>query len=279
MKNLEDTVWTMETDGNPFEEEDFENAFSDDEEEAAKTVNAAAMKQPDAVQETGDTEEQRRAAHETAEAQRKAEWDARVQAKKDAEQEQAARLMTMSHEELIAASTKRIGAETEKITRRNMKESVSEYIQALCFEEADFARRTMNPKKTMIHCFQYINRKAWDYVQDEIKASGQTPGRDMRCYASDIPDDLCYQWAEEYFRTESVKEDQEEEEKFVSKPYVGKATGKGKEKKTAKKTTATEKTTVPQTKTESKKEPIAAQMSFMEQLTLEGVPLSEAKAG
>lgn len=279
MKNLEDTVWTMETDGNPFEEEDFENAFSEDEEESAKAVNTVAMKQPDTVQEPGDTEKQRRAAHETAEAQRKAEWEARIQAKKAAEQEQAARLMTMSHEELIAASTKRIGAETEKITRRNMKESVSEYIQALCFEEADFARCTMNPKKTMIHCFQYINRKAWDYVQDEIKASGQTPGRDMRCYASDIPDDLCYQWAEEYFRTENVKEDQEEEEKFVSKPYVGKATGKGKEKKTAQKTTATAKTTVPQTKMESKKEPVAAQMSFMEQLTLEGVPLSEAKAG
>lgn len=276
MKNLEDTVWTMETDGNPFEEEDFENAFSDDEEESANTV---AMKQSEVVSETGDTEEQRRAAHETAEAQRKAEWEACVQAKKDAEQEQTARLMTMSHEELIAASTKRIGTETEKITRRNMKESVSEYIQALCFEEADFARRTMNPKKTMIHCFQYINRKAWDYVQDEIKASGQTPGRDLRCYASDIPDDLCYQWAEEYFRTENVKEDQEEEEKFVPKPYVGKATGKGKEKKTDKKNTATAKTTVPQTKMEPKKEPVAAQMSFMEQLTLDGVSLSEAKAG
>ena len=52
-----------------------------------------------------------------------------------------------------------------------MKECVSEHIQMLCMEDTAFARLTMHPKKNMIRCFQYINRKAWDYVQDELKAT------------------------------------------------------------------------------------------------------------
>ena len=38
---------------------------------------------------------------------------------------------------------------------------VSEHIQMLCMEDTAFARLTMHPKKNMIRCFQYINRKAW----------------------------------------------------------------------------------------------------------------------
>lgn len=81
--------------------------------------------------------------------------------------------------------------DTEKLTRRNMKECVSEYIQTLCFEDVAFARLTMQPKKNMIHCFQYINRKAYEYVQDEMKVNGVGNRGGMQCYASDIPDDLC----------------------------------------------------------------------------------------
>ena len=36
---------------------------------------------------------------------------------------------------------------------------------------------------------------------------------------SDIPDDLCYQWAEDYFRDPDAKEDQGDEEEFVPQPY------------------------------------------------------------
>lgn len=35
-------------------------------------------------------------------------------------------------------------------------------------------------------------------------------------YGGDVPDELCYQWAEEYFRDLDVKEDKtDEDEKFV----------------------------------------------------------------
>ena len=166
-----------------------------------------------------DTDEAtKRAEHEAAEARRKAEWEARQQARKAAELE---RLCAMSEDELVQESMKRVGADTEKLTRRNMKECVLEYVQTLCLEDLDFARLTMLPRKTMIRCFQYINRKAWDYVQDEMKANGGKLDGATPVYGSDVPDDLCYQWAEEYFRNPDVKEDMDEDEEFIPKPYVG----------------------------------------------------------
>ena len=57
-------------------------------------------------------------------------------------------------------------------------------------------------------------------------------------YGSDVPDDLCYQWAEEYFCDPDVQEDKpEKEDKFEPIPYRGKAPAKTVNKKTDKKTT------------------------------------------
>lgn len=210
------------------EEEPADEAAPDGEEKSAEEGNSA---QPPAAED----EEKKRAEHEAAEAQRKAEFDAKQQAKKAAEQEQIARLEAMSDEEVIAASTQRVSTDVEKLTRRNMKECVSEHIQMLCMEDTAFARLTMHPKKNMIRCFQYINRKAWDYVQDELKASGTRPGPGQQTYGCDVPDDMCYQWAEDYFRDPDAKEDHEDEEKFVPKPYAGKSSAKSKPKKVTEK--------------------------------------------
>lgn len=231
--------------------------------------------------ESSDAEEQsedkKRAVHEAAEARRKAEWEARQQAKKDAEKAQMERIMAMSEAELMSESMKRVGTDTEKLTRRNMKECVSEYIQTACLEDAAFARQVMLPQKNMVRCFQYINRKAYEYVQDEMKAAGIQPGRDTPCYSSDIPDDLCYHWAEEYFRTMDVKEDKEDEEKFVPKPYAGRTTAGSKGKKTTTKKSPAKK---PAEKKAEKKEPADnGQISFMEQLSLESMLAPEKKAG
>ena len=177
----------------------------------------------------------------------------------------------------MSESMKRVGTDTEKLTRRNMKECVSEYIQTACLEDAAFARQVMLPQKNMVRCFQYINRKAYEYVQDEMKAAGIQPGRDTPCYSSDIPDDLCYHWAEEYFRTMDVKEDKEDTEEFVPKPYAGRTTAGSKAKKTTTKKTPAKK---PAEKKEEKKEPADnGQISFMEQLSLENMLAPEKKAG
>lgn len=54
-------------------------------------------------------------------------------------------------------------------------------------------------------------------------------------YGGDVPDELCYQWAMDYFRDPDADEDKEKEEAFVPKPYNGKTASKGKDRKTAKK--------------------------------------------
>lgn len=165
-------------------------------------------------------EEAKRKAHEEAEAKRKAEWEAKQAAKKAAEEEQINRLAAMTDDEVMMASTKRVSDDVERLTRRNMKDFVSEHIQTKCLEDAAFARLTMHPRKSMIHCFWYINRKAQEYLLKEMEMNGETPKPGERI-GGDVPDDLCYQWAEDYFKDLDAKEDKDKEDEFVPKPYVG----------------------------------------------------------
>ena len=155
--------------------------------------------------------------HEAAEAKRKAEWDTKQAEKKAARQAALDRIGKMNSAELLAASVERVAADTEKLTRRNMKEAVAEHIQAKCREDAAFAMLVMDPMKSMIHCFQYINRKAQEYAEQEMKGKGI---QRIGVYGLDVPDGLCYQWAEDYFRDENAEEDHKNDEKFVPKPYV-----------------------------------------------------------
>lgn len=210
---------------------------------------------PSAAEESSkeEAEAQKRAAHEAAEAKRKEEWEARRKAKKDSEEQQLQKIAVMSDTELMNAAMERAGEFTEKILRRNLKECVTEHIQMLCCGDPAFARLTMHPRKNMIRCFQYINRKAFEYVQDEMKADGFTPSRDNPVYAADIPDGLCYQWAEDYFRDPTVQEDQEKEEEFIPKPYPGSAVKKPSPKKTEKK--KAEKKAAPKKEAPAKKNP------------------------
>ena len=246
--------------------EDAEESVSPESDEEEETGEPEKERE-----ESSDAEEQsedkKRAEHEASEARRKAEWEARKQAKKEAEQAQLARLSSLSDEEVTAQAMKRVGADTERLTRRNMKECVSEYIQTLCLEDPDFSRLTMHPRKTMIHCFFYINRKAREFVEQEMKDNDIKPENGV--YGSDVPDDLCYQWAEEYFRDLDAKEDQEKEEKFVPRAYNGKTDVKSKSTKTAgKKTAGKEKN---RKKEEKKSQEKGADGGQFEQMTLAGL--------
>ena len=164
-----------------------------------------------------DTE--RRKAHEAAEAKRKAEWEAKQAAKKQAEEAAIQKLNDMSDEAAIEASVKRISTETERLTRHNMKECVAEHIQELCRKDTEFARKTMHPRKNMVKCFKYITRMARDYVKQEMEDNDIRP--DGGGYGCDVPDGLCYQWAEDYFNSTDTPEDREKEETFTPKPYTG----------------------------------------------------------
>lgn len=176
-------------------------------------------------------EDAKRKAHEEAEAKRKAEWETEQKKKHADELLQIAKVDAMSNDEVLAESMKRISADTEKLTRRQMMECVMEHIQTLCLDDPDFARKVMHPRKNMIRCYQYINRKAWEYTQDEMKAKGITPGRGVLSYSNVIGEEICYQWAVDYFNDPDVQEDHADEEKFVPKPYTGAAATSSKKSK------------------------------------------------
>ena len=239
-----------------FEDEERQQAEADAAPAVLAQLNQAQDGEPDVSQDSGEhpaaasetkestdeAEDAKRQAHEAAEAQRKAEWEARQEKKKATMQEQLNRLAAMSDDDVMMSSMKRVSADTEKLTRRNMKDCVSEYIQTKCLEDPTFARRVLHPCKSMIHCIWYINRKAREFVEREMKDNDIKPENGI--YGSDVPDDLCYQWAVDYFNDPDAEEDQEKEEKFVPKPYVGKsAKPAGKTKKAEPKTKAEKKAT------------------------------------
>ena len=181
-----------------------------------------------------DTEEQKRKEHEAAEAKRKAEWEAKKQAKEEEIVFAWENATALDDEALAAASSKRVGDDSERLTRRNMKQCVTEMIQIFCHEDLDLARQVMHPRKNMVNCFRYITRKAKEFVLQEMKDNDIKPSAEG--FGSDVPDDLCYQWAKEYFFDMEATEDKDpNEEQFVPKPYVGKTTTSKAKKKTEKK--------------------------------------------
>ena len=181
-----------------------------------------------------DNEEQKRKAHEEAEAKRKAEWEAKKKAKEEEELFAWENALAMDDTALAAASSKRVGDDAERLTRRNMKQCVTEMIQVFCYEDLELARQVMHPRKNMVNCFRYITRKAKEFVMQEMKDNDIKPSAEG--YGSDVPDDLCYQWAKEYFFDMEAPEDQDpNEEKFVPKPYVGKTVTSKTKKKAEKK--------------------------------------------
>lgn len=200
-----------------------------------------------------DTE--RRKAHEASEAKRRAEWEAKQTAKKQAEEASIQKLNDMSDADAIAVAVKRISTDVERITRRNMKECVADHIQELCRKDTEFARKTMHPRKSMVKCFKYINRMAKEYVRQEMEDNDIQP--DGGGYGCDVPDGLVYQFAEDYFNAIDAPEDKEKEEMFVPKPYTG---------------TTTKTATKPAKKAEKKpKKQQDTPSDSYEQISLEGV--------
>ena len=188
--------------------------------EAAKPELSSDTAKSTEQDDAAAVEAEKRRQHEEAEAKRKAEWERQQEEKRAAEQAALAKIEQMSETELVKASMERMKKETERLTRRNLKECVSEYVQTLCLSDPAFARMVMHPRKSMAHCLQFINRKAREYLLAEMKDNGMEPQQNG-IYGGDVPEDTCYDWAEEYFRDASAKEDEVKEEKFVPKAYSG----------------------------------------------------------
>ena len=241
--NLEMQERTSTTQSGMFSKaEELDDARQEAEAEAAKATLAKLTEDSEPSDEAPteeappeeDNEEQKRKEHEEAEAKRKAEWEAKKQAKEEEILFAWENATALDDEALAAASSKRVGDDSERLTRRNMKQCVTEMIQVFCYEDLDLARQVMHPRKNMVNCFRYITRKAKEFVLQEMKDNDIKPDREG--YGSDVPDDLCYQWAKEYFFDMEAPEDKDpNEEQFVPKPYVGKTTTSKAKKKTEKK--------------------------------------------
>ena len=241
--NLEMQERTSTTQSGMFSKaEELDDARQEAEAEAAKATLAKLTEDSSPPDEAPaeeahpeeDNEEQKRKEHEEAEAKRKAEWEAKKQAKEEEILFAWENATALDDEALAAASSKRVGDDSERLTRRNMKQCVTEMIQIFCHEDLDLARQVMHPRKNMVNCFRYITRKAKEFVLQEMKDNDIKPDREG--YGSDVPDDLCYQWAKEYFFDMEAPEDKDpNEEQFVPKPYVGKTTTSKAKKKTEKK--------------------------------------------
>lgn len=181
----------------------------------------AAQKLLQEMKTQAESDNVKRQAHEAAEAQRRAQWEAEKKARDEEIQFAWEKAVCVSDEQLMENSVKRLGDMTERLTRRNMKICVTESIQTLCYEDLGFARLVMHPRKSMINCFKYINRKALDYLKQEMKDNGEKP-TGGGAIGGDVPDELCYQWAEEYFRDLNTPEDKTDVDKeFTPKPYSG----------------------------------------------------------
>ena len=114
-------------------------------EPAAEPAPAKEPEQEDAA--AAEAEKRRR--HEESEAKRKADWERQQQEKRAAEKAALAKIEQMSETELVKASMERMKKETERLTRRNLKECVSEYVQTLCLSDPAFARMVMHPRKSI----------------------------------------------------------------------------------------------------------------------------------
>jgi len=165
------------------------------------------------------TEEQKRKAHEEAEAKRKAEWEAKKAAREEEEMLKWEEALCVSEDELVENAANLVVSSTELITRRNMKICVTDVIKEKALHDPAFAAQVVHPRKSMTNCFRYITRKASEFLKKEMQDNGEKLERNQM-YGGDVPDDICYKWAIEYFTDMKAPEDKgEDEEDFVPKPY------------------------------------------------------------
>ena len=205
---------------------------------SAPSTEQSAKAKNDEKKESSADDDAKRKAHEEAEAQRKAEHEAKFAARHAQEQSERDRVAGLSDDAVMAEAMKRVSDGFERLTRRNMKDCVSEHIQTMCLSDPAFARRAMEPVKSMTNCVKYINNKAREYVKKEMEDNDTKPDQGG-IYGCDVPDDLVYQWAVDYINDPNAKEDEREDEKFTPKPYAGgrpnKSQKKDKDKEQAKK--------------------------------------------
>ena len=127
--------------------------------------------------------------------------------------------------EFDAAEAKRKAEWEAKQAQKKLREQ-QELDRLAAMSDDDVMQASMN---RVSQDTERLNRKAREYLEQEMKDNDEKPMGGG--FGGDVPDELCYQWAREYFRDADAKEDAEPEEKFVPKTYNGKVSKAGKGKK------------------------------------------------
>lgn len=89
-----------------------------------------------------------------------------------------------------------------------MTEQVQAYLDKHAAQDAVFAEKMRNPRKSIKNCIKYIAQKAREYMEQH-KADFEMEGG----YGGDIDDEICYGWANHYYDETDLEIDMTEEER------------------------------------------------------------------
>lgn len=89
-----------------------------------------------------------------------------------------------------------------------MTEQVQAYLDKHAAEDAVFAEKMRNPRKSIKNCIAFIAQKAREYMQkhaDQYKMDGG--------FGGDVDDEICFGWANHYYDETGLEVDMTEEER------------------------------------------------------------------
>lgn len=88
-----------------------------------------------------------------------------------------------------------------------MTEQVQAYLEQHASEDEVFAYKMRNPKKSIKNCIKFIAQKAMAYMEKHKEEYEMENG-----YGGDVPDEICYGWANHYYDENDLEVDMTEEE-------------------------------------------------------------------
>lgn len=127
------------------------------------------------------TEAERKKAFEAEEAKRKAEFDAKKAARDEEIQIEWEMNTMLSTDELLKQAENNIATGVERITHRNMKESVAAYIIELSRKNENLSRNILHPKKSVANCFKYIPSRQIEAAACRACKSAAAQGSSRAC--------------------------------------------------------------------------------------------------
>lgn len=153
--------------------------------------------------------------------------------------------------EVIDAAVKKLTGEDEKLDKKSIAKSFSEYLVKKCQENVSFSEKVNQEQKTLEKCIAYVNQKARDYLD------GHSGG---------VEDNVVFGWVDEYYNLDDAaieaekKRKQAEADKRAAEDRA-KAEERRKKDEAEKKKTEAEKKAEKVAEKEAKKQD-AGQISF-----------------